>query len=1573
MAYSEADSAIATPNLIETPDRPQQSFQQDIVDENGAVTLSVSVEAPESALPEGSTMVVTPVEDNDVLDAAKDQAAADGALGEDAQDAPASAVQAVAADITFLDADGNKVEPLVGVQVTMTTPLVAETPADALAVVHVADDLSAQVVEGAEVDQRAETVAFGAADFSVYAIVYTVDFHWEANGKTYEFSIPGGGFISLAHLVEVLGIADYGIDGVADAKGGNDAPSSNNASARTNAEKFVANVKSAEFSNPELVWVGKTADGATVGELKEANALDVRYSANLTKEQIAKINAQTVDAGDWVLISVRPFTSEESLTVTMVNGNQFVVKVTDAQAVSDAEKDSIDASKSYLICYEVTTGGKTTYYLLKNDGTVDSSYHPDFDGDTDEEHDFEHLNSTYAWSFNHIFKEQDVEHHLDKNYYLIRPIDNQSRTITLNNAGEELVQQGNNNVAVIQSDGGFVLEGYHNIGTEEEHRYVHLGFNGSNFVGVDGDGVTIRIYEMDSLPTYDYTVRSADEARGTVSVSGGTQQTVHHDGASDTHYYEATSNHDKNNAGTITALPVTHMNQGQNKWVFDHWELDGLALDRNQYPSTIAAETLPIPHNGSNLVAYFRQNPNYAVPPDEKEPSSIEDMTGWLEGLRAKEIPLVGSATNKTAEVYDYQNRIYRLDFTSKANFQTFAGNIDMAFCLDVSNSMYFPSALVETTTSNYRDGNNNISTDIPIYQINNSGSGNGWSYNNRNWLDTSRGYNNPYYLIADASGTATVFKIYYKEGNWRAIDASRTGEWDGNQRRYIIFGDPNNGLATNYGQDSLHPFTKGDNDNTTYTIYDAGDNGYNRFHYLSQSLGNGSTDLNTIAGLLAVAGESSPNVKVAYNTFSGSLGSQRQDFIPATTLSVDLAYSSGGGTRPDQAFNDAQSFTWTGDYTLDDDSNLVATDRYVILVTDGAPQGGTAPSSGTVEDAVRQAAKNLKNNSHVKLITVGLSMDNVTSGKRLLYDLADNDKNGEKMFYMAESASDLTNIFRQITKVLMEDAVVIGDITDTVGEAFYLVDKATGLPLSAGDSIDIEGNLTTDETKIAGVVQSDGKTIKWVNQPIDSITGWHGVAYVKAQEELLGGNAIKTNEGEATVVATKYRIGGSDHTFDETLVRDTLKLSASLPSPKVNVNELTFFNNETAWTVYLGTAVDPKKQLRAIYDSLVVEEVVNTDGGLHYALGPNTIEERWGTATGTAATFPLPDLIKRLIRKDPTLEARYFNGSELNWDNFLTDISTSGITLPYHEYGLTDDGNVKITLEKTIAPGEEDDLINQSPHETTVTGNKVEEYVLRVAYAPDYTVTPIGQGGQSADDFYTGIFGTMYQGHAAGRESSENIHEIHVFAKNLEITKQDMSGNNIDTAKFKLYRSAKKVINPDTGEETGEYEAGAEDLEVRGETKKVVQIGDEVSTSGGTITVNDLSYVPNGVYYLLETKAPDGYIMDPEPIEIRLYLDDIYTKYRPSGESIPETQIEDYISGNPYNWIQTVSRFMYSDSEVGTGDTAKFVMTVKNNPGYELPSTGGPGTNLIYLFGIMLTGLASTGLLMKMRRRSAV
>lgn len=588
-------------------------------------------------------------------------------------------------------------------------------------------------------DGAITALRFATASFSGFALSYTVDFEYTLNGQTYAYSLPGGGFITLRQLAEVLGL------GASDGQA---------------LDQFAASIGSVTFSDPSLVWAGQADADTTVGQLKTANGLTSEYSAELTAAQIAEIDAAAVAAGEWLLISLKPFTSEETLTVTMANGDVWTVKVTDAQEIGDAEKETVDVNKSYLICYQVGN----TYYLLKNDGTVDSTHQPA---------DFENLNSTYAWTFHHIFKEQDVEHHLDKNYYLIRPIDDKSKTLALNYAGEALVQSGNNNVAVIQNGDGFIFEGYHNVGTEEEHRYIHLGFEGNSFVGVDGDGVTLHIYEMDNLPTYDYTVRSDDEIRGTVTVAGGTLQNVTEGGVVVAHYYDATSNADKKNAGTITATPVTHMNEGQNKWLFDHWELDGMPLDRDQYGATIQAGTLTIPHNDSKLIAYFRQNPNYVVPAHEKEPSSIEDMTGWLDELQNRNIPLDSSATKKTAEVYDYQNRIYRVDITSKANFETFAGNLDLAFCLDVSNSMYFPSKLVETTSANRANP-------MPIYQINNSG----WGWSNQGWLDTSRNWNNPYYLIADASGTATVFKIYYQNGNWKAQDASRTTE---SEKSFVI------------------------------------------------------------------------------------------------------------------------------------------------------------------------------------------------------------------------------------------------------------------------------------------------------------------------------------------------------------------------------------------------------------------------------------------------------------------------------------------------------------------------------------------------------------------------------------------------------------------------------------------------------------------------------------------------------------------------------------------------------------------------------------------------------------------
>ncbi len=247
-------------------------------------------------------------------------------------------------DIT-LTADGSEVEPESPVDVTISyDKALKANDVKNLHIVHFAADeegnLKPEVLDQDSVDAKIKggkmsETTFAAESFSVYAIIYTVDFHYEVNGKTYDYSIPGGGYITLQQLVEVLGIGneEAAADEVSEAD--EDTPAETKLtladveiSDRTRA--FVEDVEDVEFSDPDLAWVGAVDEDSTVGELKDANELECQYSDNLTDEQIEEINSQTVAGGDWALISLEPFRSNEELTITMKNGDQFVVNVTDA-------------------------------------------------------------------------------------------------------------------------------------------------------------------------------------------------------------------------------------------------------------------------------------------------------------------------------------------------------------------------------------------------------------------------------------------------------------------------------------------------------------------------------------------------------------------------------------------------------------------------------------------------------------------------------------------------------------------------------------------------------------------------------------------------------------------------------------------------------------------------------------------------------------------------------------------------------------------------------------------------------------------------------------------------------------------------------------------------------------------------------------------------------------------------------------------------------------------------------------------------------------------------------------------
>ena len=98
---------------------------------------------------------------------------------------------------------------------------------------------------------------------------------------------------------------------------------------------------------------------------------------------------------------------------------------------------------------------------------------------------------------------------------------------------------------------------------------------------------------------------------------------------------------------------------------------------------------------------------------------------------------------------------------------------------------------------------------------------------------------------------------------------------------------------------------------------------------------------------------------------------------------------------------------------------------------------------------------------------------------------------------------------------------------------------------------------------------------------------------------------------------------------------------------------------------------------------------------------------------------------------------------------------------------------------------------------------------------------------------------------------------------------------------------------------------------------------------------------VNNGAYTLTETQAPAGYQIIGEG----------KTTFTVAAASVTGAIAETQKVG---------------EAEVLTG---VYVIKVQNSAGAELPHTGGPGTTLIYLLGIMLTGFAGAGLVMRRRR----
>lgn len=167
---------------------------------------------------------------------------------------------------------------------------------------------------------------------------------------------------------------------------------------------------------------------------------------------------------------------------------------------------------------------------------------------------------------------------------------------------------------------------------------------------------------------------------------GSAVSTVGEDGS--TTRFEAVTDANFANRHEIMAVPTSA------KYLFDYWTLNDVRQDG--LDATISLGQSRVPKTGSMLKAFFKVNPGYVENDKRGRVPRNVNLDAWIQGILKQQKPLVENGCNKTVEVYDYENRTYRVDLTAQSHMSSFVGTIDLGFIIDVSGSMKFPSKLID-------------------------------------------------------------------------------------------------------------------------------------------------------------------------------------------------------------------------------------------------------------------------------------------------------------------------------------------------------------------------------------------------------------------------------------------------------------------------------------------------------------------------------------------------------------------------------------------------------------------------------------------------------------------------------------------------------------------------------------------------------------------------------------------------------------------------------------------------------------------------------------------------------------
>lgn len=187
-----------------------------------------------------------------------------------------------------------------------------------------------------------------------------------------------------------------------------------------------------------------------------------------------------------------------------------------------------------------------------------------------------------------------------------------------------------------------------------------------------------------------------------------------------------------------------------------------------------------------------------------------------------------------------------------------------------------------------------------------------------------------------------------------------------------------------------------------------------------------------------------------------------------------------------------------------------------------------------------------------------------------------------------------------------------------------------------------------------------------------------------------------------------------------------------------------------------------------------------------------------------------------------------------------------------------------------------------------------------------------------------------------SGDTGNTPIDKVIVFTYGLDVTKVAADNNEakLEGAEFKLLNSAQsQAANVVGGKFVGWVEVS------RGTVL--------TSNAQGEFVIEGLDA---GTYYLEETKAPVGYNLLEAPIKL------VITANTVNNQAWDGTPGNAFVQSDELNKLEiTVGEGEKAKTEAGNVSTGIVNVTVENNKGATLPSTGGIGTTLFYVAGFAM------------------